>query len=260
MSDTTWIALLRGINVGGNKLLAMADLRAMLASSGYANVRTHIQSGNAIFDARQTAARLEQEISSSIRRAFGLEVTVIVRTAAELAGVVAANPFAARDIDPKELHVTFLDTAPAHGRTAGIDPRAYLPDEFALGNRARLPPPHRRRDGIASPQLGAAARGAHHDEELEHHDAAARADPLDADMFFVVLRRSGPEYDHALPLERQSGWEAHADFMDQLVESGFVVLGGPLADERRIVLAVEADCEDAVRESSRAIRGIGHIS
>lgn len=136
MSDTTWIALLRGINVGGNKLLAMADLRAMLASSGYANVRTHIQSGNAIFDARQTAARLEQEISSSIRRAFGLEVTVIVRTAAELAGVVAANPFAARDINPKELHVTFLDTAPAHERTAGIDPRAYLPDEFALGNRA----------------------------------------------------------------------------------------------------------------------------
>jgi uncharacterized protein YciI len=68
-------------------------------------------------------------------------------------------------------------------------------------------------------------------------------------MFFVVLRRSGPEYDHALPLERQSGWEAHADFMDKLVESGFVVLGGPLADERRIVLAVEADSEDAVRET-----------
>ena len=66
-------------------------------------------------------------------------------------------------------------------------------------------------------------------------------------MFFVVLRRSGPEYDHALPLEQQSGWEAHADFMDGLVESGFVVLGGPLADERRIVLAVEADSEDAVR-------------
>jgi hypothetical protein len=68
-------------------------------------------------------------------------------------------------------------------------------------------------------------------------------------MFFVVLRRSGPEYDHALPLEQQSGWEAHANFMDKLVESRFIVLGGPLADERRIVLAVEADSEDAVGET-----------
>jgi hypothetical protein len=68
-------------------------------------------------------------------------------------------------------------------------------------------------------------------------------------MFFVVLRRSGPQYDHALPLEQQSGWQAHADFMDALVESGFVVLGGPLADERRVVLAVEATSEAAVRET-----------
>jgi hypothetical protein len=68
-------------------------------------------------------------------------------------------------------------------------------------------------------------------------------------MFFVVLRRSGPEYDHALPLEQQSGWDAHADFMDSLLELGFVVLGGPLADEHRVVLAVEADSEDAVRET-----------
>lgn len=68
-------------------------------------------------------------------------------------------------------------------------------------------------------------------------------------MFFVVLRRSGPEYDHALPLEQQSGWDAHAGFMDALVETGFVVLGGPLADEQRVVLAVEAESEDIVRET-----------
>ena len=68
-------------------------------------------------------------------------------------------------------------------------------------------------------------------------------------MFYVVLRRSGPKYDHALSLEQQSGWSAHADFMESLVESGFVVLGGPLADEHRVVLAVEADTEDAVRET-----------
>jgi uncharacterized protein YciI len=66
-------------------------------------------------------------------------------------------------------------------------------------------------------------------------------------MFFVVLRRSGPNWDHARPMEEQSEWPAHAAFMDGLVESGFVLLGGPLADEIRVVLAVEADSEDEVR-------------
>ena len=66
-------------------------------------------------------------------------------------------------------------------------------------------------------------------------------------MFLVVLRRSGPQWDPSLPLEEQSGWEAHAAFMDGLVEDGFVVLGGPLADEHRVVLAIEAGSEEDVR-------------
>ena len=66
-------------------------------------------------------------------------------------------------------------------------------------------------------------------------------------MYLVVMRRSGPEWDPALPLEEQSGWAEHATFMDGLVESGFVLLGGPLADEERVVLAVEAGSEDVVR-------------
>jgi uncharacterized protein YciI len=66
-------------------------------------------------------------------------------------------------------------------------------------------------------------------------------------MFFVVMRRSGPRWNRSLPLEEQSGWPEHAAFMDGLVDAGFVVLGGPLADERRVVLAVEAESEDAVR-------------
>ena len=66
-------------------------------------------------------------------------------------------------------------------------------------------------------------------------------------MFYVVLRRRGPLWDPAKPLERQSGWEDHAAFMDGLVDQGFVVLGGPLADEERVVLAVEAESEDDVR-------------
>ena len=70
--------------------------------------------------------------------------------------------------------------------------------------------------------------------------------------FFVVLRRTGPQWDPAKPMEQQLDWDAHAAFMDGLVASGFVVLGGPLADEERVVLAVEADSEDTVRTTLAA--------
>ena len=70
--------------------------------------------------------------------------------------------------------------------------------------------------------------------------------------FFVVVRRSGPEWEPAKPLEEQSGWREHAEFMDGLVDRGFVVLGGPLADEERVVLAVEAESEDEVRAALAA--------
>ena len=66
-------------------------------------------------------------------------------------------------------------------------------------------------------------------------------------MFLVVVERSGPEWDPSRPLEEQSGWDAHASFMDGLVADGFIVLGGPLADEHRVAHAVEAESEDAVR-------------
>jgi uncharacterized protein YciI len=65
-------------------------------------------------------------------------------------------------------------------------------------------------------------------------------------MFLVIRLRSGPDYDHARPLEEQSGWVEHAAFMDGLVDAGFVILGGPLADEHRVALAVEAESVDAV--------------
>jgi uncharacterized protein YciI len=66
-------------------------------------------------------------------------------------------------------------------------------------------------------------------------------------MFLVTLRRSGPQWRAGLPLEEQSGFSQHAAFMDALVESGFVVLGGPLSDEVRVVEAIEAPSADAVR-------------
>jgi hypothetical protein len=68
-------------------------------------------------------------------------------------------------------------------------------------------------------------------------------------MFFVVQRRAGPRYDPSRPLEEQSDWPAHASLMDGLVDAGFVVLGGPLADEHRVVLVVSAESENAVRDT-----------
>jgi hypothetical protein len=69
--------------------------------------------------------------------------------------------------------------------------------------------------------------------------------------FFVVERRRGPQWDASQPLEGQSGWDDHAAFMDGLVDDGFVVLGGPLADEHRVILVIEAPSADAVRDVLR---------
>jgi uncharacterized protein YciI len=66
-------------------------------------------------------------------------------------------------------------------------------------------------------------------------------------MFLVILHRSGPQWDPSKPLDQQSDWPAHAAYMDELAEEGTIVLGGPLADEYRVVLAVEAGSEDDVR-------------
>jgi hypothetical protein len=66
-------------------------------------------------------------------------------------------------------------------------------------------------------------------------------------MFLVMLSRSGPDWDPSRPLEEQSGWPEHAAFMDGLVDAGFLVLGGPLADEVRVAHAIEAESEAAVR-------------
>ena len=67
-------------------------------------------------------------------------------------------------------------------------------------------------------------------------------------MFLVVLRRAGPEWDPSKPMEEQGGWDDHAAFMDQLVDDGFLVLGGPLEDGVRTAHAVEAESADAIRE------------
>jgi uncharacterized protein (DUF1697 family) len=139
----TWVALLRGINVGGRKLLAMADLRALLESLGYDSVRTLLASGNAVFTtARGSAPELERAIATRIALDHGMDVKILVRSSGEFAKVFAGNPFPAEGVPSKELHAAFLSATPAADKIAGLDRGQFAPDEIDLGDRViylRLP-------------------------------------------------------------------------------------------------------------------------
>ncbi len=140
--STTRVALLRGINVGKAKRIAMADLRAMMESRGYAGVRTLGQSGNVLFTATHPDAALEQEITASIKTTFGMQVAVLVRTGAAFSAAVNRNPFVARGVPATELHVCFLSATPTAAMIKAIDPDDCAPDEFVFGDRLiyiRLP-------------------------------------------------------------------------------------------------------------------------
>ncbi len=90
---TSRIALLRGINVGGNRKLPMADLRALAAEMGLANARTYVASGNLVFDSEDSPAALEKKLEAAIEGRFGFAVDVIVRTGKEWAAAADSNPF-----------------------------------------------------------------------------------------------------------------------------------------------------------------------
>lgn len=137
MATTRYAALLRGINVGGSRKVPMAELRALMDGLGHGGVRTHLQSGQAVFTAAHgDEESLAAELSAAIERHFGFAVDVIVRDHAYLKGVVDACPFPAGELEPKQLHVTYFSAPVTPGRFAEIDRRAYLPEEFRLGDRA----------------------------------------------------------------------------------------------------------------------------
>ncbi|MFD7875029.1 DUF1697 domain-containing protein [Streptomyces sp. NPDC059766] len=134
---TTYAALLRGINVGGNKKVPMAELRVLMEGLGYAGVRTHLQSGQAVFtpgDGDETS--LAAELTQAIEKRFGFPVDVIVRDHAYLRAVADACPFPAAELEPKQLHVTYFSAPADEERFAAVDRAAHLPEEFRLGDRA----------------------------------------------------------------------------------------------------------------------------
>ncbi len=131
-----YAALLRGINVGGNKKVPMAGLREVMAELGWQDVRTYVNSGNAVFGAgRRDTGELAAELEAAIAARFGFTVSCLVRTSGELRAAVDACPYPAADIDPAKLLVLFLGRAPDRGRLAAVDAAAYAPDEFRVGER-----------------------------------------------------------------------------------------------------------------------------
>lgn len=159
---TRYVALLRGINVGGHRRVAMADLRTLLDGLGYADVATHLRSGNAVFTAGEAdPGAVAETIRAAIGSELALDVPTVVRTAGRLRSAVAANPLEV--VDPAMFLVLFCSTIPNDEVLAGIDlsryPRervAVVEDQFYTAHEqglryARLPDLLARRvDGVTT--------------------------------------------------------------------------------------------------------------
>ena len=150
MSD--YVALFRGINVGGKHILPMQDLRDILASAGCENIRTYIQSGNAVFTTSTTAASLSKKISTAIDDGFGFTPQVLLLTANRFKTIAASNPFPEGESTPKSLHVSFLTEAPADPDLNALKELQSDSEQFALHDDAffLLAP-----DGIGRSKLAA---------------------------------------------------------------------------------------------------------
>src|SRR6476469_9548370 len=131
------IALLRGINVGGHRKVPMAQLRALAEELGFANVRTYVASGNLVFDGEGTGAALEARLEQAIERTFGFPVDVIVRSGAQWAVHVRANPMKEeRDRHPYQVMMMISKEAPAQADVDALARRASPNERVALAGKA----------------------------------------------------------------------------------------------------------------------------
>lgn len=133
---TRYIALLRGINVSGHNLIRMADLRQMFEAMGFGRVQTYIQSGNVLFDADEPEQPLRERIEQQIAAVFHLTVPVVLRTAAQLAQIPAACPFAADALaEGESLYVALLAETPAQAGIDRLSSSAFGTDEYRVVGR-----------------------------------------------------------------------------------------------------------------------------
>jgi uncharacterized protein (DUF1697 family) len=144
------ILLLRGINLGAHKRVAMPELRALLADAGFEDVRTYVQSGNIVLLSDAPVSEVTPEAERLIAERFGFEVDVIGRSAAELAEVVRRNPLADVATNPKRYQVCFLEAEPESGAFDRVATAAVEPEQVvAIGREVYAWHP----DGIGRSKL-----------------------------------------------------------------------------------------------------------
>ena len=128
---TRYVALLRAVNVGGTSKLPMAELKRIAAELGFGNPRTFIASGNLVFSSEDKEADVRSRLETALARHMGKPVPVMVRTAAEMAAVGSANPFA--DAPGRRVLVTFLSQPPPKDALDHV--RGHEGERLALGKR-----------------------------------------------------------------------------------------------------------------------------
>ena len=128
---TTYLALLRGINLGPKNKISMGDLAEVFAETGCQGVRTYIQSGNVIFEASpEVSVRLPELVTKEIEKRFGYKVPVMLRTTREMRQVIRENPFLEEGAAEDVLHVMFLADLPQPGAVKSLDPDRSPPNRF----------------------------------------------------------------------------------------------------------------------------------
>jgi uncharacterized protein (DUF1697 family) len=126
-----YVALLRGINVGGKNKLPMKDLARVFEGAGCSNVKTYIQSGNVVFSAPASVAKgLPTRVAKAIEKKFRFSVPIVVRSASELEKILAKNPYARQKRSEEAFHVMFLANKPPKAALAGLDRKRSPPDEY----------------------------------------------------------------------------------------------------------------------------------
>jgi uncharacterized protein (DUF1697 family) len=132
MAGNSYVALLRGINLGGRRI-PMPELAALFKRAGCSDARTYIASGNVIFRADAALARkLPALIGAEIKRGYGFDAPILIRSTLQMAAVAAGNPFLKKKLDPRWLHVVFLADMPAKAHVAALDPQRSPGDEFVV--------------------------------------------------------------------------------------------------------------------------------
>lgn len=124
--------LVRGINVGKNNSLPMAKLRTMLSELGCRDVQTYVQSGNAVFETKESASALLKAIEQALSQTMGRPIAATLRTRKQLAAIVQANPLAKVTTNPATMCVTFLTHAPTKAEVAPLHAQDFSPEMFTI--------------------------------------------------------------------------------------------------------------------------------